>query len=1007
MGIFILSLAIIANFNVANNSVLATVSDQVLTASAFSDVDTEDTHQASQWQVSQTTGNYTTTVFDSGTDTAHLTNITVSSALLAAETTYYWRVRYQDNHNSWSAWSSESSFTTGTSDIGDDGTDEVFPNCPENLSATAGDKQVVLSWKAPLSNNTNRYRIYRSETASQKGDAIATISDTGTTISYTDSQLKNTKTYYYTVTTYADSPGESPSCSQVSVTTLSGNPPSPTNVSVSVSGTKATITWINPSVSDFDHVLIYRALSEGDEGTIIYTSSDKSINSYIDAGLALNTIYYYKVVAVDTDGNQSEGSFVASDYTAKCPAHFNVVRIKNNGVIKGVYLNWDSAGSVVSYNIYKKVGSGESKLVKSLVRLELNYFDKETSLNKLEYELKVIFVGNTAENSCVTYELPEISGAGDDYLILSTVKFIKPFAISVAQAKNSAQKVIESVELKWEITLKENSPKIKSISLSRMNLNSTNNKAEKYYTVDPALTSFIDSDFNVETDGCEYWIWLNYDFSGDDLNKRYPIPSDTVADKISSNVLSYQCFNTIIAPQKNAEIFKGKKFNIAWTQVENDKQDNIGYFNLSIFSAGTQAELNLAEKLPYYINESNNYNNQSSDTGFVSIPPENYKFYYHNDPQGLYPVAQSYYVLNVNGIASDIPEGRADIIVSLYSQDKVLLCQQMVNVLIKPTASVIVATGNMVGKISSYMAAVGVVLAVLPTILSAMINGLGSSILAVGNVSLLERVGYIFATLPQRIGSFLYLPGRKKRHSWGVVLSSDSNEVMPRALIGLYDAEFGKKVKTMLTDAQGRFWFLISRQGNYYINIKKPGYKDYVSEPFEIKNITQLPVGQIIHLKGAKLNERKLAIGLMVVASNVIKYINLLRTPVLLIGSLAAIYNLLINPEFFQSALMGLYVLLWVFEIYLLWIPRPYGRVLSYGKPVPLTIVRATSDESDKKPIFKTAVTDKLGRFSFLLNPGTYQFKARKIGYQAKEISLKILRGQVAHPDLIIEKIVD
>ena len=82
-----------------------------LVSSAFSDNDNLDTHMASQWQVATTPGDYSSPVFDSGTDSLNLDNITLPS--LNYSTTYYWRVAHQDNHGRWSNWSAETSFTTG------------------------------------------------------------------------------------------------------------------------------------------------------------------------------------------------------------------------------------------------------------------------------------------------------------------------------------------------------------------------------------------------------------------------------------------------------------------------------------------------------------------------------------------------------------------------------------------------------------------------------------------------------------------------------------------------------------------------------------------------------------------------------------------------------------------------------------------------------------------------------------------------------------------------------
>jgi len=90
------------------------LSQVVLTGSAFSDTDAEDTHKSSQWVITDASGGGNT-VYDSGTDAANLTTITVDGAYFSLGTTYYWKVRYQDNHDVWSDYSDESSFTYGAS----------------------------------------------------------------------------------------------------------------------------------------------------------------------------------------------------------------------------------------------------------------------------------------------------------------------------------------------------------------------------------------------------------------------------------------------------------------------------------------------------------------------------------------------------------------------------------------------------------------------------------------------------------------------------------------------------------------------------------------------------------------------------------------------------------------------------------------------------------------------------------------------------------------------------
>ena len=73
-----------------------------LQTEAFSDPDSGDTHAQSQWQLS-TESDLSTLLLDT-TSSSHLTSLTVPDAILEEGTTYYWRVRFYDNHDAASDW---------------------------------------------------------------------------------------------------------------------------------------------------------------------------------------------------------------------------------------------------------------------------------------------------------------------------------------------------------------------------------------------------------------------------------------------------------------------------------------------------------------------------------------------------------------------------------------------------------------------------------------------------------------------------------------------------------------------------------------------------------------------------------------------------------------------------------------------------------------------------------------------------------------------------------------
>jgi hypothetical protein len=79
----------------------------LLWATLFSDSDSGDTHAASAWQIAGSDGDFGAPVY--GVETAPASLYPVPPGTLAY-TTYFWRVRYKDNHDGWSDWSTPAAF---------------------------------------------------------------------------------------------------------------------------------------------------------------------------------------------------------------------------------------------------------------------------------------------------------------------------------------------------------------------------------------------------------------------------------------------------------------------------------------------------------------------------------------------------------------------------------------------------------------------------------------------------------------------------------------------------------------------------------------------------------------------------------------------------------------------------------------------------------------------------------------------------------------------------------
>ena len=91
------------------------------------------------------------------------------------------------------------------------------PSAPTNLTATAGDMQVSLSWSSV--SGADSYTIKRSTT---DGGPYSTIQSSHTSTSFTDTNLSNGTTYYYVISA-TNTQGESPDSTQVSATPVEGS----------------------------------------------------------------------------------------------------------------------------------------------------------------------------------------------------------------------------------------------------------------------------------------------------------------------------------------------------------------------------------------------------------------------------------------------------------------------------------------------------------------------------------------------------------------------------------------------------------------------------------------------------------------------------------------------------------------------------------------------------------------------------------------------------------------
>jgi pectate lyase len=188
--------------------------------------------------------------------------------------------------------------------------DTNAPAAPANLSATPGDSTVSLDWDDNGEADLAGYNVYRSLTS---GSGYGLLNGSPLTDSnYIDNSVTNGTTYYYVVTAVDSSLNESDDSGEVSAAPQDMTPPAaPTGLSATPGDGTVSLDWNDNGEGDLAGYGIYRSTTSG-SGYSLLNGSPLASSNYTDNSVTNGTTYYYVVVAVDFNDNQSLYSGEAS-----------------------------------------------------------------------------------------------------------------------------------------------------------------------------------------------------------------------------------------------------------------------------------------------------------------------------------------------------------------------------------------------------------------------------------------------------------------------------------------------------------------------------------------------------------------------------------------------------------------------------------------------------------------------------------------------------------------------
>ena len=302
--------------------------------------------------------------------------------------TYYYKVRALDANGTAGAWSSIVSVTYK----------QTLP-APTLTGGNDSQGRPTLTWKAVT--GAAKYEVYRAR--SKDGDYIKYSTVTGT--SYTNtSYIENGNTYYYKVRAL-DANGTAGAWSSIVSVTYKQTLPAPTVTGGNDAQGRPTLTW--KAVTGAAKYEVYRARSK--DGTYskysTTTGTAYTNSSYLTSGAT----YYYKVRALDANGNAGPYSAVVS---VTCRLKLTAPTVTGSTDSQGrPTLKWNAVTGAAKYEVYR-ARSKDGDYIKYSTVTGTSYTNTSYLANGNTYYYKVRALGSDGTAGpdstpvSVTYKAP-------------------------------------------------------------------------------------------------------------------------------------------------------------------------------------------------------------------------------------------------------------------------------------------------------------------------------------------------------------------------------------------------------------------------------------------------------------------------------------------------------------------------------------------------------------------------------------------------------------------------
>ena len=277
------------------------------------------------------------------------------------------------------------------------------PGVPTGVTAAPGDKKVTLGWSAPTTDGGSPitgYNIYRG--TSSTTTLLTSVS--ASTFSYVDTAVTNGTTYYYQVAAVNAVGAGTKSTAITAKPTAPTAPAAPTGLTVAGGNATVSLTW-TAAAANGSPVTAYKVYRGPSTSNMSLIATLGNVTSYVDNAVVNNTLYYYKVSAVNAIGEGPASTTVS--VTPKPPTVPGApASLTASGVAPGVKLTWTAPASnggspITNYKIYRGASSSTVTTLITTVGNVLTYQDS-SAVAGTRYYYKVTAVNAVGEGAAST-----------------------------------------------------------------------------------------------------------------------------------------------------------------------------------------------------------------------------------------------------------------------------------------------------------------------------------------------------------------------------------------------------------------------------------------------------------------------------------------------------------------------------------------------------------------------------------------------------------------------------